>query len=204
MILCFHLLCCKFEIKRDLFQQNANVTQLEEELAEITNSAQLFEVTVPEFKHLKQCRKEVKMLKTLWDLIFLIRSTFESWTTSKWTAIDVTSMDQDCGRFSQNIRGLDKEMKAWDCYIGIEKEVKNLITSLRSVAELRSPSIRDRHWNELMAATGVKIQMSDETKLADLLALNLHNYEDEVKNIVDKAEKEGFSILLRMCLEWGS
>ena len=32
--------------------------------------------------------------------------------------------------------------------------------------------------------------MSDETDLADLLALNLHKFEDEVKNIVDKASKE--------------
>ena len=108
-------------------------------------------------------------------------------------AIDVAAMDQECGRFSQNVRLMDKEMKTWDAYLGIEKEVKNLITSLRSVAELRSGSIRDRHWNELMMATGVKIMMSDDTKLADLLALNLHNYEDEVKNIVDKAEKEGKS-----------
>ena len=32
--------------------------------------------------------------------------------------------------------------------------------------------------------------MSDETNLADLLALNLHKFEDEVHNIVDKATKE--------------
>ena len=32
--------------------------------------------------------------------------------------------------------------------------------------------------------------MSDETTLSDLLALNLHNFEDEVHNIVDKATKE--------------
>ena len=32
--------------------------------------------------------------------------------------------------------------------------------------------------------------MSDETNLADLLALNLHKFEDEVRNIVDKASKE--------------
>lgn len=32
--------------------------------------------------------------------------------------------------------------------------------------------------------------MSDETTLADLLQLNLHKYEDEVQNIVDKAVKE--------------
>ena len=32
--------------------------------------------------------------------------------------------------------------------------------------------------------------MSDETTLADLLALDLHKVENEVRNIVDKASKE--------------
>ena len=32
--------------------------------------------------------------------------------------------------------------------------------------------------------------MDDDTDLADLLKLNLHNFEDEVRGIVDKAVKE--------------
>ena len=32
--------------------------------------------------------------------------------------------------------------------------------------------------------------MNENTSLADLLALNLHKFEDEVRNIVDKATKE--------------
>jgi dynein heavy chain len=32
--------------------------------------------------------------------------------------------------------------------------------------------------------------MSEDTTLADLLQLNLHKYEDEVRSIVDKAVKE--------------
>lgn len=32
--------------------------------------------------------------------------------------------------------------------------------------------------------------MDEKTTLADLLSLNLHNYEDEVRGIVDKAVKE--------------
>lgn len=36
----------------------------------------------------------------------------------------------------------------------------------------------------------VKFSLDDETTLADLLALNLHKYEEEVKTIVDKSVKE--------------
>ena len=32
--------------------------------------------------------------------------------------------------------------------------------------------------------------MDESTTLADLLSLNLHNFEEEVRNIVDKAVKE--------------
>ena len=36
----------------------------------------------------------------------------------------------------------------------------------------------------------VKFTMDEGTTLADLLSLNLHEFEDEVRNIVDKAVKE--------------
>ena len=42
----------------------------------------------------------------------------------------------------------------------------------------------------LLSPLKVKFVMSDKTNLADLLALNLHKFEDEVRNIVDKATKE--------------
>lgn len=39
------------------------ILQLEEEMKNIQESGSLFEVNVPEFKLLKQCRKELRMLK---------------------------------------------------------------------------------------------------------------------------------------------
>uniref|UniRef100_H2ZKB5 AAA+ ATPase domain-containing protein n=1 Tax=Ciona savignyi TaxID=51511 RepID=H2ZKB5_CIOSA len=68
--------------------------------------------------------------------------------------------------------------------------VKNMITSLRAVGDLQNPAIRDRHWHELMQAAKVRFTMDETTTLADLLKLNLHNFEDEVREIVDKAVKE--------------
>lgn len=49
--------------------------------------------------------------------------------------------------------------------------------------------------------------MSDATTLADLLQLNLHAYEDEVRNIVEKAVKESGmekvpSVNSEMCFVW--
>lgn len=64
-------------------------------------------------------------------------------------------MDIDCKKFAKDIRSLDKEMRSWDAYTGLDNSVKNMITSLRAVNELQNPAIRDRHWQELMKATKV-------------------------------------------------
>lgn len=121
----------------------------------LLESAGLFEVNVPDFKQLKQCRKELRLLKTLWDYIFIVRSSIDDWKTTPWKEINVEQMDMDCKKFSKDIRALDKEMRAWDAYSGVENTVKNMLTSLRAVGELQNPAIRERHWQQLMAATKV-------------------------------------------------
>ena len=55
----------------------------------------------------------------------------------------------------QEIRALDKEMRAWDAFSGLDSTVKNMVTSLRAVGELQNKAIRDRHWEQLMQATQV-------------------------------------------------
>ena len=57
--------------------------------------------------------------------------------------------------YTQDIRTLDKEMRAWDAFTGLDSTVKNMVTSLRAVGELQNPAIRDRHWEQLMQATQV-------------------------------------------------
>lgn len=136
---------------------------METEMASLSESAGLFEVNVPDFKQLKQCRKEIKLLKNLWDYIIIVRSSIDDWKTTPFKKINVEQMDMDCKKFAKDIRSLDKEIRAWDSYLGLENTVKNMLTSIRAVAELQNPAIRDRHWQQLMAATKVIVNDSDIT-----------------------------------------
>ncbi|KAF5902959.1 dynein heavy chain 9, axonemal, partial [Clarias magur] len=166
------------------------IQEKESIMAGLIESASLFEVNIPDYKQLKQCRKEVSILKELWDMIMAMRFSLESWRTTPWTDINVEDMEMECKRVSKDMRTLDKEARAWDAFTGLEGVVRNTLTSLRAVAELQNPAIRPRHWQQLMMATGVRFTMDRDTTLADLLNLNLHCFEDEVRAIVDRAVKE--------------
>ncbi|NWI20364.1 DYH9 protein, partial [Crypturellus soui] len=170
--------------------KHIEIKQMESAMASIYESAGLFEVMVPDYKQLKQCRKEMCLLKELWDMISIVNSSLGDWQNTKWVDINVENMELECKKFAREIRNLDKEMRAWDAFTGLDSKVKNMLTALRAVAELQNPAIRERHWSQLMQTTGVKFVMDSATTLADLLKLNLHNFEDEVHGIVDKAVKE--------------
>ncbi|XP_068161051.1 dynein axonemal heavy chain 9 [Antennarius striatus] len=172
----------------DAFHQQ--IHEREAVMASLVESASLFEVTVSDYKQLRQCRREVVLLKELWDMIDVVESSMTAWRTTPWREIHVEDMELECKRFSKDIRGLDKEVRAWEAFTGLDSRVKNLLVSLRAVAELQNPAIRPRHWHQLMAATGVRFHMNEDTILADLLQLNLHCFEEEVRGIVDKAVKE--------------
>ena len=84
-----------------------------------------------------------------------VNTSIDAWKTTKWKSINVEQMDIDCKKFAKDVRSLDKEMKSWDAFVGLDNTVKNMITSLRAVSELQNPAIRDRHWQQLMQATQV-------------------------------------------------
>lgn len=163
---------------------------MESTMASISKSAGLFEVNVPDYKQLKQCRKEVCQLKELWDTIGMVTSSIRAWETTPWKEVNVEALDWECKRFARHIRNLDKEVRAWDAFTGLESTVLNTLTSLRVVAELQNPAIRERHWRQLMRATGASFTVDEDATLAHLLQLQLHHFEDEVRGIVDKAVKE--------------
>ncbi|KAF0872636.1 DYH9 protein, partial [Crocuta crocuta] len=175
---------------RALDARHAEIQQMEATLASISESAGLFEVSVPDYKQLRQCRREVCQLKELWDTIGMVTSSIRAWEATTWKEVNVEAMDWECKRFARYIQQLGKDIRAWDAFAGLESTVWNTLGSLRAVAELRSPAVRERHWRQLMQATGVSFTMDEATTLADLLRLRLHHFEDEVRGIVDKAVKE--------------
>lgn len=57
-----------------LFQTQAAIVSLETEMNALSRSASLFEVNVPDYKQLKACRKDIALLKELWDMVLLVGS----------------------------------------------------------------------------------------------------------------------------------
>ncbi|CAD7704939.1 unnamed protein product [Ostreobium quekettii] len=139
---------------------------------------------------IKTVRNELIMVKDVWDTSALCETQFQDWRQTLWDDIKTEVMEDGAKAFVKEVKGLPKRIREENCFKGVDLSVKNFLTSIPLVADLRSPAMRDRHWEQLMDTTKVRFTIDANFKLDDLLALELHKFEDEVGEIVDRAQKE--------------
>ncbi|XP_067623613.1 dynein beta chain, ciliary [Eurosta solidaginis] len=136
------------------------------------------------------CIAEVKRIKQLWDYVYVVESCIVEWHNTPWHSIDTDELETECKKFTRDLRTLDKCVRDWAPYAYIVDILKELMASLRAVTELQNPAISESHWLELMRATKLSFKCNETTTLQQLLQLKLHQYEEDIKNTVDRAVKE--------------
>lgn len=85
----------------------------------------------------------------------MVESCVCNWKKTAWKRLDVEEIEQQCKKFTKDIRLLGKLIRIWQPFVHIERILRNLVTSLRAITELQNTAIKDRHWLELMKSTGV-------------------------------------------------
>ncbi|XP_063241593.1 dynein beta chain, ciliary-like [Bacillus rossius redtenbacheri] len=178
------------DIYKRLDKAEEEILELEAKIKDITDQASLFEISTTDFKLLDVCKKEIKLLKQIWDFVKIVQYSIDEWKKTPWKSINVEAIEMACKDFTRDIRGLDRDVRQWDVYTSLDDTIKNLLASLKAVTDLQDPAMRTRHWQQLMNATKVMFVMDDKTTLADLLALHLHEYEDIVTEILERSRSE--------------
>ena len=136
------------------------------------------------------CSRDLEGLKSVWDVAQLVHFNFLDWRTTLWDAIDVELYMNEAKKLKELLRKLDKRVRSWDAYKGLDEDIGNMMVVLPLIQQLKQPSMRQRHWKELMEVTGVQFTMDSNFCMADLINLNLHLYEEDVESVVIKSSKE--------------
>jgi dynein heavy chain len=173
---------------------HTEMLEQEKKMADIAQLADLFEANdkaAASKEIVEGLRADLVRVKNLWDLSCIVESQVDDWKVILWPDIQPARMEEEAKAFQKAVKACDKAVRGWDVYRAIDASVKNFLVAMPCVSDLKSPSMRDRHWQKLMDVTKVTIDVKDPAfSLADLIALNLQDYVDDVGEVVDCANKE--------------
>eukprot|EP01065_Artemidia_motanka_P030559 TRINITY_DN365_c0_g2_i2.p1 TRINITY_DN365_c0_g2~~TRINITY_DN365_c0_g2_i2.p1 ORF type:complete len:4684 (+),score=1932.48 TRINITY_DN365_c0_g2_i2:111-14162(+) len=180
----------------ELVQWNGQLDKREAEAHQLDERRELFGLQPVELHGLKDCRQELLFLKQLWDTVAHVQSQFADWRTQTFKNVDADLLNEECKKMVKQMKQMKMpiNVKKSGTYSGLEAAVRDMMTTLPLVGQLRDPAMRERHWRQLLKKCGVdpnSVDPSSETfSLRDLLGLGLHGYVEDVGNIVERAAKE--------------
>lgn len=201
---------------RGLDRYNDALHALEEEAVYFHELEELFELAPSKFPELGNARGELRQLKTVWDMVGMVTSLFDSWRRTLWADIDTEDLLEETNALLRQVQRLPKTTRGWGVYRSLEADMRNMATVLPLVSELHrcalaafmpvsrpwvvsypsclpfysSDAMCERHWKQLMQVTNKSFEKGPSFCLDDVLQLNLHEHVDAVSDIVETANKE--------------
>ncbi len=168
----------------------------QEACAKMTHVANIFDC-LREMDNTNKAMREVEDLlsdfKFLWETNHKVVTTVEDAKKIIWKHLDAEELEDSAKALVLSLRKLPKTVRTSDAYIGLDRAVKEFVITCPIITSLRSPSMRERHWKELMGVVKHEFTLPSEKpnmELKNLLELNLHLHAADVDEITEKANKE--------------
>ncbi|KAE9123159.1 Dynein alpha chain, flagellar outer arm [Phytophthora fragariae] len=145
----------------------------------------------------------------MWDAISEVTRKIDLSRDIPWSMIDGIVLEEEAKAFLALVKATHKDIRDCDAFKKFERLVKDFLSTCPLFQALRHPSMRRRHWQDLIAVTGKDFECPEDNpsmKFADILALNLHEFQRDVEEITDRAQKEAKqeSVLQELETRWSS
>ena len=172
-------------------QYHVLVLDLEEKEAEFHNLEELFELGETQYDLLVQARKELKYLKTGWDMVCYVENTFTTWESILWIELSTDDLLQQVSLIQSQMKKLPREMKSWQLIQTLTDKIINMATILPLIEALQSSAMRERHWKQIFQVTmSSNFEKTTTFCFQDVIELELYAHVDKINGIVELATKE--------------
>ncbi|KAL3663603.1 hypothetical protein V7S43_011489 [Phytophthora oleae] len=201
---------------------NAAITLITEEQANAENDGRVFKQKkhIAEILECEDLMEPCSVVLTaiqrtlahghqMWESITEVTRKIDLSREIPWSMIDGIVLEEEAKAFLALVKATHKDIRDCDAFKKFERLVKDFLSTCPVFQALRHPSMRRRHWQNLIAVSGRTFECPDDNpsmKFADILALNLHEFQRDVEEITDRAQKEAKqeSILQELESRWSS
>jgi len=153
----------------------------------------LFGLPHQSYPELVKTQSQIELLDKLYNLYSKVKDTIGKWKDITWNEIkdEIKNMTDIIEVFIRDCARLPGVLKSWDAYKELKQEIEDMNEIIPLVDALAKPSIRSRHWEEVIEMTKEPIPYDSETfTLSQLLAAPLLNHKDDIEDITDSADKQ--------------
>ncbi|CAH8518373.1 unnamed protein product [Schistosoma turkestanicum] len=167
------------------------LNELEAKRKELISAEQLFNLPLTQYPQFIHIQKELDGLDQLFSIYLKQKQAREEWAHILWKDLNITILQTGIEKYLKEVRSLPKSIRTLPIGTEIYEQIRTFRDSLPLFLDLKNEALRERHWHELMRKTGETFDMNPDTfTLANIFAMELHKFADQISEIVAYAVKE--------------
>lgn len=155
---------------------------------------ELFALRPTRFNELLKTRKEVNFLDTLYSLYVDVNQSVIAWKCLTWAQVgeQLPVISEMVNGYDSRCKKLIKRLRDWKAYDDVKNSINDLMLILPLISELSKPSIKPRHWEEVIVLINKRLPYNDEDmfRLEHVIDSTLGSVKEEVEEICDGADKQ--------------
>jgi dynein heavy chain len=174
-----------------VFKAEYEVRERKQKLYALGEELYAFQIT--EYPSLTKVRKELAQLDTLYGLYVDVHESLEvDWPQLPWQDVmsEMEVMKERMDAFTIRLTKMPRSLRSWEAYSDLKKKVEDFSTTVPLLEHLSKPSVKPRHWTELMELTGTNFRIDGDFRLEILLECKLANFEEDIEELTDGADKQ--------------
>lgn len=106
---------------------------------------------------------ELAELKEVWEAMLDPFNELEKVKDTPWATVVMRKVKRSLDDLLASIRSLPNRIRQYDAYIQFHDLVKNYIAGHSLLSELKSESLKERHWKSILQRLGIRIPITDLT-----------------------------------------
>ena len=152
------------------------------ELADTTGSSAVSE-------RLQVALEEMNDLKEIWAELGKVTSQLETMKQQSWQVIQPRKLRASLDTLRDQMKNFPARLRQYASYEHVMSKLKSLIKSNWIVVELKSSTVKERHWKQLIRKMKLNWNLH-ELILGDIWDLDLNRYEPVFKEVLTVAQGE--------------
>jgi len=173
------------------FKQEYSIRDRKWELYKV--GEKLFGLPETQYPAMVKTKKELALLETLYGLYVDVHESLDiEWPEVPWQDVmaEMDVMTERMGGFMLRLQKMPKSLRGWEAFSTLKGKLESFEITLPLLEHLSKPSIKPRHWTELMEITGTNFRIDGDFRLESLLKLKLDKYGEDVEELTDGADKQ--------------